>query len=312
MIRFLCPRCKAVLDQPENAAGTKMPCPSCGQRLQVPLPPENKTVLGAPLGTDVPLTPSAVPAALPPGGAAPQPEIPAPVASSTHVQVRLVMGREHLFWPCPYCQNSVDVPQDLGQMSVRCPHCAKKIEVPYPGGMPRRAAPPPPPPVNRPAAPLPPEPPPRPRYDDDHWDRRPPRRDYDDDDRYPRERPRASRARMDHAIRSAVSGLICSMIGLGLLLIAFFIWVLSVQSMKTSTNQNGLLCILALVVGGSFVLSLLGTIFSSRGLYPENEHNRGAAVAGLVCGIIGLVISSLVGFILFIAIMVNLNDPRWR
>ena len=139
MIRFLCPRCKAVLDQPENAAGTKLPCPSCGQRLQVPLPPENKTVLGTPLGADVPITPSAVPAALPAGGAAPPPEIPAPVTSSTHVQVRLVMGREHLFWPCPYCQNSVDVPQDLGQVSVRCPHCAKKIEVPYPSGMPRRA-----------------------------------------------------------------------------------------------------------------------------------------------------------------------------
>jgi hypothetical protein len=254
-----------------------------------------------------------VPAALPAGGAAPSPEIPAPVTSSTHVQVRLVMGREHLFWPCPYCQNSVDVPQDLGQVSVRCPHCAKKIEVPYPNGMPRRALPPPVP-VDRPAAPRPPEPPPRPRYADDYdWDRRPPRRDYeDDDDRYPRDRSRASRARVDLAIRSAVSGLICSMVGLGLLLVAFFIWVLTVPSTRSTTNMSGLLCILALVVGGSFVLSLLGTVFSSRGLYPENEHNRGAAVAGLVCGIIGLVISSLVGFILFIAIMVNMNDPRWR
>ena len=46
MIRFSCPRCKSVLDSPDQQAGNKIECPKCQQRLQIPLPPRNKTVLG--------------------------------------------------------------------------------------------------------------------------------------------------------------------------------------------------------------------------------------------------------------------------
>lgn len=46
MIHFLCPRCQASLKVPDNAAGRKGPCPKCGQRLQVPQPRRNRTVLG--------------------------------------------------------------------------------------------------------------------------------------------------------------------------------------------------------------------------------------------------------------------------
>src|SRR5262245_47145649 len=42
MIRFACPRCKAVLEQPEGVAGTQFSCPSCGQRLEAPKPAEAK------------------------------------------------------------------------------------------------------------------------------------------------------------------------------------------------------------------------------------------------------------------------------
>jgi hypothetical protein len=45
MIRFTCPRCKSVLSAPGNRGGTKTHCPKCQQRLQVPMPPANKTIL---------------------------------------------------------------------------------------------------------------------------------------------------------------------------------------------------------------------------------------------------------------------------
>jgi hypothetical protein len=48
MIRYLCPRCRKSLVAQDGAAGAKLNCPDCGQRLQIPVPPPpvNKTVLG--------------------------------------------------------------------------------------------------------------------------------------------------------------------------------------------------------------------------------------------------------------------------
>ncbi len=37
-IHYTCPRCKAALESLASEAGTKKPCPACGQRLQVPTP----------------------------------------------------------------------------------------------------------------------------------------------------------------------------------------------------------------------------------------------------------------------------------
>src|SRR5207249_3839231 len=37
MIRFSCPRCKAVLESPDESAGAALTCP-CGQRLEIPTP----------------------------------------------------------------------------------------------------------------------------------------------------------------------------------------------------------------------------------------------------------------------------------
>jgi hypothetical protein len=47
VIHFACPTCRAKLECPERKAGHKTPCPNCGQRLQVPSPEHNKTVLGS-------------------------------------------------------------------------------------------------------------------------------------------------------------------------------------------------------------------------------------------------------------------------
>jgi DNA-directed RNA polymerase subunit RPC12/RpoP len=46
MIRYLCPRCKKSLAAQDRDAGAKIACPHCGQRLQVPMPPTSKTMLG--------------------------------------------------------------------------------------------------------------------------------------------------------------------------------------------------------------------------------------------------------------------------
>ena len=49
MIRFACPACKNILQALEEHIGTKLSCPKCGRRLQVPPPPRDKTLLGSAL-----------------------------------------------------------------------------------------------------------------------------------------------------------------------------------------------------------------------------------------------------------------------
>jgi DNA-directed RNA polymerase subunit RPC12/RpoP len=46
MIRYLCPRCQKPLTAQDGEAGAKVNCSSCGQKVQVPLPPASKTMLG--------------------------------------------------------------------------------------------------------------------------------------------------------------------------------------------------------------------------------------------------------------------------
>src|SRR5262249_6338644 len=50
MIHFKCPDCSTPLKRDDHEAGTKIPCPGCGQRLKIPQPPVPspvpKTVLG--------------------------------------------------------------------------------------------------------------------------------------------------------------------------------------------------------------------------------------------------------------------------
>ncbi len=279
MIRFACPKCKTVL---ENEPGVKFSCPGCGQRLQAPLPPENKTVMGKLVDP--------APAAASPPTAVPVDPVPVPVGGD--VQLRILMGREHVFWNCPLCQNPVDTPLDLRQPSVRCPHCSQKIAVPQPAGAgTSRPAPPPLEPEyvtrNQRESPGPYEEPDRPR-------RRRRFADYDDDEDYA---PSYRRGNYDiqALARASTSGLTCSLIGLGMLLIVFLLWVVAEGPRRG--RSEALVFFILLIDLGSFVLSLLGTIFSSRGLNPANDSNRGLAIGGLVCGIIGLVLSSIVGLV---------------
>ncbi len=61
MIRFACPTCKSILEAPDHKAGTKIPCPKCEQRLEIPAlavpSARNKTVLGALVARLVPRRP---------------------------------------------------------------------------------------------------------------------------------------------------------------------------------------------------------------------------------------------------------------
>jgi DNA-directed RNA polymerase subunit M/transcription elongation factor TFIIS len=46
VITFRCPRCKNVLTRDDPDAGSKLECPSCGQRLQVPRPSADDVLIG--------------------------------------------------------------------------------------------------------------------------------------------------------------------------------------------------------------------------------------------------------------------------
>src|SRR5688500_16138627 len=65
MIRFACPRCSVVYTAPDRAVGKKTTCRSCQQRLQVPTPSLNHTVLGKLLPS--PQSTSPAPMAIPVG-----------------------------------------------------------------------------------------------------------------------------------------------------------------------------------------------------------------------------------------------------
>ncbi len=96
MIRFSCPACQSVVTVPPEKAGIKMPCPKCGQRLQVPVPDINKTVLGALISADPKaIAKAGAPAgaaaavAAPPGGHPPTPApTPAPAKEPSWFYVR--------------------------------------------------------------------------------------------------------------------------------------------------------------------------------------------------------------------------------
>jgi hypothetical protein len=75
MIPYACPPCRTLLQCEEQAAGIKHARPKCGQRLQVPTPPPNKTVL-APLAQSAgPPYPQAIPVSAPPASGSPAPPL---------------------------------------------------------------------------------------------------------------------------------------------------------------------------------------------------------------------------------------------
>jgi DNA-directed RNA polymerase subunit M/transcription elongation factor TFIIS len=82
VIRCFCPSCSHMLEVPDSEAGTKRPCDLCGQRLQVPTSPRNKTVLAG-------LTP-------------PEPE-PVPVLELAESRAGRPRRRRRRSFRCPHC-----------------------------------------------------------------------------------------------------------------------------------------------------------------------------------------------------------------
>jgi len=64
MIRFSCSRCGKKIRGPERAAGSKMFCPRCGERLLIPPPVREESIHAQPQPTSA-NTPAPVPARLP-------------------------------------------------------------------------------------------------------------------------------------------------------------------------------------------------------------------------------------------------------
>lgn len=72
MIRYTCAKCKKALESPASFAGTKLNCPGCNQRLQIPqkptppiAPPVNKTILALGEGESPPTAAHASPPPVP-------------------------------------------------------------------------------------------------------------------------------------------------------------------------------------------------------------------------------------------------------
>lgn len=103
-IKYNCPRCKAALEAPVSEAGTKKPCPACGQRLQVPNPPPNRAVAAAPArGLDKTML------ATDERAAPPQPPIK---------------------YNCPNCKKPLEAPASEGGDKKNCPACGQRLQVP--------------------------------------------------------------------------------------------------------------------------------------------------------------------------------------
>jgi hypothetical protein len=297
------------MDCPDNLAGTKFTCPNCGQRLLVPQPPVNRTMLGT--------LDSFEPGAS--GGPA-----PAPSGASFYgpgVEVRVQQGVNYIYWNCPLCHKQLYVPADSGEQTVLCPHCARNIAIPQ-----KQSNPQAPPPPNNIVPSVLEVPQPRPPIvrgpEEDPFPRRG-RRSLDldvdrqyggarsfrvDDDEFRRRRPIVPQ---DYS-GTALAALLCGLGGLALVLVSIFVFVAMVSRTSGPRDAEPAFILLSLIMLGSFVLSILGIVLGGRSMNPANVDHRGSAIAGLTCGIIGLVISVLFGLFWFCALMTWWSAPsRW-
>jgi DNA-directed RNA polymerase subunit RPC12/RpoP len=96
-IKYNCPRCKAALEAPASEAGTKKPCPACGQRLQVP--------------------------------AAPPPPAPAPRLDKTMLASD-ESAAPPIKYNCPNCKKPLESPASEAGMKKNCPACSQRLQVP--------------------------------------------------------------------------------------------------------------------------------------------------------------------------------------
>ena len=132
------------------------------------------------------------------------------------------------------------------------------------------------------------------------------RSEYDDDlpdvnDRRGHERPTTA----------GMIGFILCLVSLGLLGVVAVLWyALSVENQQQQNHERTRLMVLwfGVLDVGSFCTALTAIIFSCRALTPANPLYRGFGLAGLLLGIGELVVTAIVGVILFCtAMIINLG-----
>ncbi len=105
VINYNCPRCQASLEAPSIEAGTKKPCPACGQRLQVPAAPP-PTTAAAP-------APNLNKTMMASDERAPAPPPPPPIK-----------------YNCPNCKKPLESPANEAGTKKPCPACGQRLQVP--------------------------------------------------------------------------------------------------------------------------------------------------------------------------------------
>src|SRR5579859_2167497 len=106
-ITFMCPNCRGSLTRPDSDAGTKIFCPSCNQKLRVPVPPRptDKTMLGELQGPD-----------------------------NRTLLAEIVSSAPTIASPlrciCPQCQVVIAAHPNSAGERIACPGCGCSVELP--------------------------------------------------------------------------------------------------------------------------------------------------------------------------------------
>jgi DNA-directed RNA polymerase subunit RPC12/RpoP len=119
-IRFNCPRCKKPMEVPVIEAGAKKPCPSCGQRLQVPAAPP------APVPAVAAAAPGLDKTMLASDGA----NTPVPGRDPNLNKTMLADTGPPIRFDCPRCKKTLEVPAIEANTKRPCPHCSQRLLVP--------------------------------------------------------------------------------------------------------------------------------------------------------------------------------------
>src|SRR5262249_47435395 len=112
VIQYSCPACQVVLEAQDNMAGKKIICPKCGQRLLIPSPTRNKTILGQLLSDPAPSTSLSLPGTQPPFA------LPPPGS---------------LLVNCPGCRFPVMISSEVVGRRVGCSICGTAFDVKFRG-----------------------------------------------------------------------------------------------------------------------------------------------------------------------------------
>jgi hypothetical protein len=148
-MKITCPHCKRGMLVPENLAGKKGRCKACQQILTVPaLTASNVAADGVALAPAVPAKPQPAkpPAAKPSKPAVPPPSkaqtVPPPPPADVEAEAAALFSDEPksaetveiktIDMTCPFCDEAIHFPLDLGGKRAPCPECKNIIKVPEP------------------------------------------------------------------------------------------------------------------------------------------------------------------------------------